>query len=137
MMFGFPAFCVIIFITGVFGTCPNCDVDNCKLPGCRCTDTRNEIHPANMADKPQVVLITFDDAVHDMHWNDFFQHILDHKNPNGCPIGATFFVSHKYTNYEIVHELWRRRAEIALHSFTHNDNQHYWETINATQWAAE
>ena len=53
-MFGFPALCVILFISGAFGTCPSCDVENCRLPDCRCTDTRNEIHPANMADKPQV-----------------------------------------------------------------------------------
>lgn len=41
------------------------------------------------------------------------------KNPNGCPVSATFFVSHKYTDYNLVQDLRHMRHEIADHSITH------------------
>ena len=42
----------------------------------------------------------------------------ERKNPNGCPIRATFFVSHQYTNYRDVQHLWNLGHEIAIHSVT-------------------
>lgn len=44
--------------------------------------------------------------------------IDDRKNPNGCPIRATFYVSHQYTNYRDVQQLWNLGHEIAVHSVT-------------------
>ncbi len=77
---------------------------------------------------PQIILITFDDAVNDVNWHiyeDIFT--ADRKNPNGCPIRGTFYVSHEWTGYEQVHEwtdygqvqtLYSRGHEIASHSIT-------------------
>ena len=31
-----------------------------------------------------------------------------YKNPNGCPIHGTFYVSHQYTNYAMVQKLWNQ-----------------------------
>ena len=31
-----------------------------------------------------------------------------YKNPNGCPIHGTFYVSHQYTNYAMVQKLWKQ-----------------------------
>ena len=63
-----------------------------------------------------MVMITFDDAVNNNNV-DLYDHIFtNRKNPNGCDIKATFFVSHKYTNYSAVSELHRRGHEIAVHS---------------------
>ena len=33
---------------------------------------------------------------------------LLYKNPNGCPIHGTFYVSHQYTNYAMVQKLWNQ-----------------------------
>lgn len=42
----------------------------------------------------------------------------DRKNPNGCPIRGTFYISHQYTNYRDVQYLWNVGHEIAAHSVT-------------------
>ena len=42
----------------------------------------------------------------------------DRKNPNGCPIKGTFYISHQYTNYRDVQYLWNIGHEIAAHSVT-------------------
>lgn len=42
----------------------------------------------------------------------------ERKNPNGCPVRATFYISHQYTNYRDVQYLWNAGHEIATHSVT-------------------
>ena len=51
-----------------------------------------------------MVILTFDDAVN-VGNHQTFQDIFNkgRKNGNGCDIKASFFVSHKYTNYSMVH----------------------------------
>ena len=45
--------------------------------------------------------------------------VFEHrKNPNGCPIHATFYISHEYNNYQYVQKLWNGGHEIAAHSIT-------------------
>ena len=46
-------------------------------------------------------------------------------------IHATFFVSHEYTNYAMVHKLANQGHEIAVHSITHRSPESWWEK-NAT-----
>lgn len=62
----------------------------------------------NPNDVPQMVTITFDDAVNDENWKLYTDKLFpaSAKNPNGCPIHATFFVSHEYTNYAMVSRDW-------------------------------
>ena len=57
-------------------------------------------------DVPQMITITFDDAVNDENWKLYQNKLFksSRKNPNGCPIHATFYVSHEYTNYAMVSE---------------------------------
>ena len=52
---------------------------------------------------PQMITITFDDAIN-VNNVDLYNEIFNgaRKNPNGCDIKGTFFVSHKYTNYSAV-----------------------------------
>ena len=55
---------------------------------------------------PQMITITFDDAVNNNNielYNEIFNG--KRKNPNGCQIKATFFLSHKYANYSAVQVL--------------------------------
>jgi len=48
-------------------------------------------------DVPQLVLISFDDAVNDVNWH-IYEELLNsgRSNPNGCPIKSTFYVSHEW-----------------------------------------
>lgn len=66
---------------------------------------------------PQIVLLTFDDAVNDLNkqlYADLFE--KGRKNPNGCPISATFYVSHEWTDYSQVQNLYADGHEMASHT---------------------
>ncbi|ODM88089.1 Chitooligosaccharide deacetylase [Orchesella cincta] len=104
------------------------------LPNCRCSG--NDI-PGKFCCKKQLVFLTFDDAVAIQNI-DFYREVLFHRrNPNNETITATFFITHEYTNYGLVHELYRRNHDIALHSMTHNPLTAYWASLNATMWQKE
>ena len=50
-----------------------------------------------------MIILTFDDAVNvgnEQTFNEIFN--KGRKNGNGCDIKATFFVSHKVSNYSMV-----------------------------------
>jgi len=122
----------------VVGDCPgDCLNSNCTLPECHCADVNNNNHPNNLQGKPQIVLLTFDDAITEQHYDDFTSQIIKRTNPNGCPIGATFFLTHKYSDYRITHKLWNARQEIALHSITHTTGTDHWKTMNQSMWEYE
>ena len=66
---------------------------------------------------PQIVLITFDDSVNDLNkqlYIDLFE--KGRVNPNGCPITATFYVSHEWTDYSQVQNLYSDGHEMASHT---------------------
>lgn len=67
-----------------------------------------------------MIILTFDDAVNNENW-EIYQKVLqaNRTNANGCPIPATFFLSHEYTNYRDVQKLWNDGHEIAVHSITY------------------
>lgn len=72
-----------------------------------------------MKDVPQIVLLTFDDSVNDLNkdlYKDLFQN--GRLNPNGCPISATFYVSHEWTDYGQVQNLYADGHEIASHTIS-------------------
>jgi hypothetical protein len=67
----------------------------------------------------QLVLITFDDAVSELLYDNYYSDAFANRvNPNGCNVSATFYVSHEYTDYEIVNKLRNAGHEIALHSIS-------------------
>lgn len=76
------------------------------------------------------MVVTFDDAVTALNYNYIKESMTGLRNPDGCPIQGTFFVSHEYTDYTKVHQLWSQGHEIALHSITHSPYTKYWR--NAT-----
>ncbi|XP_047036825.1 chitin deacetylase 8-like [Helicoverpa zea] len=104
-----------------------CDEELCKVPDCRCSST--EI-PGGLLprDTPQFVTVTFDDGVNVININTYREVLDGRQNSNGCPAGATFYVSHEYTNYRIVNELYNNGYEIALHSISHKIPQDWWAT---------
>lgn len=63
-------------------------------------------------------MVTFDDAVTALNYDFIDKSINKLTNPDGCPAQATFYVSHEYTDYSKVHDLYSEGHEIALHSIT-------------------
>ena len=84
---------------------------NCTLPDCFCSSDGTLI-PGGLlpTDVPQMIIITFDDAVNDENWSLYQDKLFPetYKNPNGCPIHGTFYVSHQYSNYAMVQKLWNQ-----------------------------
>jgi len=123
---------------------PLCDNTICKLPDCFCsedgTKVPGDLCPTNEAcDRvPQMVTITFDDAINNNNI-DLYKEIFNRVrvNPNECDIKATFFVSHKYTNYSAVQEMHRLGHEIAAHSITHKNNETFWSQASVEELAKE
>ena len=84
---------------------------------------------------PQFIVLTFDDAVNAKTFPDYlhlfqqtkyrlkgcqFQNIhVSFRNPNGCPIRATFFISHEWTNYDSVQWISAQGMELASNSISH------------------
>uniref|UniRef100_A0A6P7H284 Uncharacterized protein LOC114345178 isoform X1 n=2 Tax=Diabrotica virgifera virgifera TaxID=50390 RepID=A0A6P7H284_DIAVI len=111
-----------------------CNPKKCSLPDCFCSENGTKI-PGNLQPSviPQMIMLTFDDAVNDDNW-DLYSRVLFSKfyqNPNKCPIKATFFISHQYNNYQYTQKLWNEGHEIAIHSITHRGPEDWW-TYNAT-----
>lgn len=118
---------------------PPCDRSVCVLPDCFCSEDGTSI-PGDLPSEsvPQMITITFDDAINNNNielYNEIFNG--KRKNPNGCQIKATFFLSHKYANYSAVQELHRRGHEIASHSITHNADERFWSNATVDDWAKE
>lgn len=66
-----------------------------------------------------MVLLTFDDAVNDLnlpYYAELFER--GRVNPNGCPILATFYVSHEWTDYSQVQNLYADGHEMASHTIS-------------------
>ncbi|GAB6027928.1 Cytidine deaminase 5 [Chamberlinius hualienensis] len=98
----------------------------CQLPNCFCGG--NQVSPGNLQPEeiPQIVVLTFDDAVNDLNWKLYTRlYFQDRKNPNGCPIKSTFYVSHEWTDYSKVQNLYASGHEIASHSISHGDGRDY------------
>ncbi|XP_076062911.1 chitin deacetylase 1-like isoform X2 [Oratosquilla oratoria] len=117
---------------------PKCNKEQCLLPDCFCFNDPWET-PDNMAPEniPQMITLTFDDAVNNVN-SDLYEEILSGRfNPNDCSIKATFFVSHKYSNYTAVQDLHRNGHEIAVHSISHNDDELFWRNATQEDWKKE
>ncbi len=50
---------------------------------------------------------------------DVVRRVLGHRNPNGCPVRITWFVSHTYTDYHAVTQFFANGHEIASHTVDH------------------
>ncbi|RZB40330.1 chitin deacetylase, partial [Asbolus verrucosus] len=119
-----------------------CDKEQCTIGNnCRCSSSTS---PLAEGDAPQVIRIEFlssnsslialtiDEAVTNDSFVNLWQPLLfDRKNPDGNPITATFFVSHEYTDYSRVQELYVRGFEIGDNSITKSSLSEYWK--NATE----
>ncbi|XP_046999372.1 uncharacterized protein LOC124615457 isoform X7 [Schistocerca americana] len=114
-------------------TAAKCRKDVCLLPDCFCggKDIPGDL-PVEQV--PQIVLLTFDDSANDLNkglYSDLFE--KGRKNPNGCPIAATFYVSHEWTDYSHVQNLYASGHEIASHSISHS----FGEQFSQKKWSKE
>jgi len=110
-----------------------CNEASCLLPDCRCGGT--DI-PGNLTKEqtPQLVILTFDDSINDLNQR-LYQSIFHpiRRNPNGCPISATFYVSHEWTDYGHVQNMYSDGHEIASHSISHS----FGEQFSKKKWLKE
>jgi hypothetical protein len=93
---------------------------NCKLPNCNCDSDSIPINITNkfrIDELPQLVVITIDDHELDHKSYQVYKRLFENlRNPNGCPIKATFFVSdtNNKTSYCLTRNLYENGHEIAL-----------------------
>ncbi|CAH1122033.1 unnamed protein product [Ceutorhynchus assimilis] len=114
-------------------TAAKCRKDVCLLPDCSCggKDIPGDI-PVEQV--PQMVILTFDDSVNDLNkglYQDLFER--GRTNPNGCPIAATFYVSHEWTDYSQVQNLYSDGHELASHTVSHS----FGEQFSQKKWTRE
>lgn len=86
------------------------------------------------AHAPQIVLLTFDDAVNTASYVRVQQVLNNHVNPNGHPVKATFFVTlgGLFDPYAI-RRLYDAGHEIAAHTMSHQTD----ETCDLVRWRQE
>ncbi|XP_050519111.1 probable serine/threonine-protein kinase DDB_G0282963 isoform X1 [Diabrotica virgifera virgifera] len=114
-------------------TAAKCRKDVCLLPDCSCggKDIPGDLPVEQI---PQIVLLTFDDSVNDLNkglYQDLFE--KGRTNPNGCPISATFYVSHEWTDYSQVQNLYSDGHELASHTVSHS----FGEQFSQKKWTRE
>ena len=72
-----------------------CNPSKCKLPNCRCSGS--DIPGGLRVDQvPQMVVLTFQNAITDPYFDRYFSLMTAARNPNNCPFSGTFFVQHSY-----------------------------------------
>lgn len=82
---------------------------------------------------PQIIVMTFDDAVTASTFETVQSILTNRCNPNGTPVQATFFVSMDWTDYARVQRLYAAGHEIALHTMTHTTGTN----TDLATWRAE
>jgi len=115
-----------------------CDRNNCLPPDCFCASLSGPSE-IPVSETPQIVLLTFDDAVLP-EFEPLYRRLFDsgrRRNPNGCPITATFYVTHDGTDYELVNRLYTVGHEMASHSISHRMPQSNWTRAPYQQWLGE
>ncbi|CAH0556780.1 unnamed protein product [Brassicogethes aeneus] len=99
-----------------------CSSDVCKA-NCRCSSS---ISPLDLDKTPQLISLTFDEAIVENLYDLYWEKILTRDNPDDQQIGATFFIPHEYTEYDLVSDLYNFGYEIGVHSITKTSDQEYW-----------
>eukprot|EP00045_Choanoeca_perplexa_P008299 m.76575 g.76575 ORF g.76575 m.76575 type:complete len:471 (-) comp14438_c0_seq1:84-1496(-) len=106
-----------------------CSATTCQLPDCFCNNVTRPPRDLPADRIPQIVSVTFDDAITVNNY-DYFQTLFNNReNPNGCPVSSTFYVSHVYSNYRLVSELYKQGHEIATHTITHGRNLNWQDEV--------
>lgn len=116
-----------------------CDPSQCNLPDCFCSSDGTRI-PGDLdpSETPQMIFMTFDGAINGLTYDNYRSALNEtRKNPNGCPIRATFFVSHEYSSYFHVQKFYSLGHEIAIHSVSHRGPESWWTKASLENWTEE
>ena len=110
-----------------------CDKAKWQFPDCRCGGLQI---PSNISAKqmPQLVVLSFDGSIYDLNqrlYTSMFHPIR--RNPNGCPISSTFYVSHEWTDNGHVQNMYSDGHKIASHSISHS----FGEQFSKMKWHKE
>lgn len=123
---------ISVSLGAIPSACQNClKSSSCLPPDCFCCRDDLNLPNITLSQIPQMVFFTFDDAV-TKQAAGFYKQLFapSRKNPNGCPISMTLFISHDNTEYRLVSEFHNLGMEIASHSVTHS-------TMNGTNFFQE
>ncbi|XP_022254428.1 uncharacterized protein LOC106470136 [Limulus polyphemus] len=116
-----------------------CDLSECQLPDCFCCSDGTRI-PGDLSpeDTPQMILMSFDGGQNFLNFEKYRRVLNESRqNPNGCPIKATFFVSHEYTSYFYVQKFYSDGHEIAVNSISHREPEDWWSKASYENWTEE
>ncbi|XP_074598790.1 chitin deacetylase 8-like [Brevipalpus obovatus] len=135
-----PIFCALFILIIILVHIPSSDAEycvpsQCLSPGCSCPSTQPIMMDSTQI--PQLVMLTFDDGVNRLNYATYQQVLGRVHTETRCPAKATFFVSHEFTDYSLVHELWRRGNEIGVHSISHDRDINRWSSAPVGYWRAE
>ncbi|CAG5135326.1 unnamed protein product [Candidula unifasciata] len=85
-----------------------------------------------------MVMLTFDDSINGQNMH-YFRGIFNGtiKNPNGCPIKSTFFVSGDSSDYDMVKQIYKQGHEIASHTMSHREPTTWWAYAGYENWEHE
>ena len=88
---------------------------------------------------PMMVTFSFNGAVTEELIENVYSKLFNQRreNPNGCTARATFFVSHKFTDYAAVQRLHKQGHEIGVFSVTHKPEPKYWTEGRYNVWLEE
>ena len=94
-----------------------CSPANCRLPLCKCSNTERP-SGIELDDTPMMIGLTFS-GVLATQYAHYIKRILNpiFKNPNGCAVEATFFLSNSgngTTDYCFAQTLFNNHNEIAI-----------------------
>ncbi|KAF9433412.1 hypothetical protein BGZ76_009493 [Entomortierella beljakovae] len=95
-----------------------CDAAKCVFPACVCPSVNP---PKGMDPKtvPQFFTLTFDDAIQAQTVPIAASIMNNHRNPNGCPIKATWFAQTLYSDYSLIQQWYAAGNEVADHTMNH------------------
>jgi hypothetical protein len=120
-----------------FNEAEPCDSSKCFPPKCRCSNNFEPPGGLSRDNTPQIIMITFDDALTITNYKQYLTAFDGLTNPNGCPGVGTFFISHNYTNYFLAETMYSKGHELADHTVTHQEPTGYWIHATYDQWKNE
>lgn len=112
----------VLLLSGLSGSdaaiASTCDTTKCIFPACVCP---SEKPPKGMDPKtvPQFFTLTFDDAIQAATVPVASALMSQHRNPNGCPMKATWFAQTLYSDYALIQQWYAAGNEVADHTMNH------------------
>ncbi|KAF9360162.1 hypothetical protein BGX34_007917 [Mortierella sp. NVP85] len=108
-----------LLIAGFTGVdAATCDPAACVFPACVCPSVNP---PKGMDPKtvPQFFTLTFDDAIQSQTVPTTTALMSEHRNPNGCPVKATWFAQTLYSDFALIQQWYAAGNEVAGHTMNH------------------